>query len=113
MSTKGQVFLITSQYEDMNPQGVVPHAKAYIEPLQEASAKPKDVGTTKRTSFIPRDPPSLDPKVSSQITLVSVSQVQVARIMLDQDHVVLYRNSVGVFYCTSMSFMHTYPLLKI
>ena len=63
---------------------------------------------TKSADFIPLAPPmprhynpQIEPEVSSPPD--TLSYVPVYRIMLDQSHVILYRNNMGVFYCTTMS----------
>ena len=113
ISARGLIFLITPKYEDMNPQGIVPHTRAYIKPLQEAAARPNDARTTKSALHVPSDPLQPESKVSTETTQFDVSHVHVTKVMLDQKNVVLYRNCVGVFYCTPMYSMHTYPLENI
>ena len=101
------------KYEDMKPHGIVPHTRAYKNPLQRLTKESTDARATNSASKEHKDPSTSDSEVSSETNPMDVSHVHVERIMLDQEHVILYKNSVGVFYCTSLSAMHTFPLKNV
>lgn len=68
---------------------------------------------SKGTSFEPTTIPKLEPEVSLKPLAHKVSSMHVSRVRLNQDHVALYKNNVGVYYGTKMSVKHTYPLENV
>ena len=109
MGTEGTIYLITPSFEDMDKHGVVFHSRAHNEPpmnprgVERTLARP-----TRSMDFFPLAPPmprhynpQIEPEVSSHGD--TISYVPVYCVMLDQSHVILYRNDMGVFYRTNMS----------
>ena len=73
---------------------------------------------TRSANFVPSTPamprhysPQIEPNVSSPID--TLSYVHIYRIMLDQSHVILYWNDMGVFYCTIMSPTQFHPFENV
>ena len=86
----------------MNPRG-----------LDRSLARP-----TRSLEYLPSTPPMpmhystpMEPVVSSHGH--TISYVPVYRIMLDQSHVMLYRNDMGVYYRTNMSPTQFYPFENV
>ena len=108
----GVVYLITPSYEHMNCFGVIMHRGAYSEPDHHFNERMHEDTRRTRTEFPDRmpEPPIGEPEVSSA---PNVSCVPVARILSDQEHVVLYRNHVGLIYSTPASPTQFYPFKNI
>ena len=100
------------------------HTRALSEPLcgsLSAKGKEKDLGTrsnagrpTTPTSQI-LDARLLDARleVSSKRLVIQVVYVHVARIMVDQSSIILYKNCEGVIYGTMFSTSKLYPFENV
>ena len=98
------MFIVTLGYEYMNAQGVMQQKKTSSEPPCGSSfskGKEKDQGTRSNVGGpTALTSPILDARleVSSKRSLVQVVYVPIARIMVDQSSIILYKNCEGVIY---------------
>ena len=123
----GVVYLITPSYENMNSLGVINYTRAQSEPPAYAKGNTLGEGHARRTQsavFAPTAPPLpkgyeatkgiyVEPEVSSKPTISNVSSVLVMQILIDQEHIVLYKNHVGVYYKTPASPTQFYPFENV
>ena len=59
---------------------------------------------------MPKEDPIGEPEVSFA---PNVKCVQVVQVMVDQEHIILYRNHVGLFYCTPSYPTQFYPFENV
>ena len=115
LGTEGTIYLITPSYEDMDSHGVVLQTRASSEPPMNPRGLERTLDRPTRSfDYLPSAPPMpthystpAEPEVSSHG--YTISYVPVYRIMLDQNHIILYRNDMGVYYRTNMSPTQFYP----